>query len=122
MKDIDFWFQLGSDKSGTNLLRLSLDARSDCAAPGPFHVLERVFSQIGPSWDVRREGNWQKLVDNILKSKTWASSKLHLSAEDLAKLSEHRELGSLFVRLYQVHAEAKGASHIFVKEHDLHRH
>lgn len=100
-----------------------LDARRDCVAPGPFHIIERVGHLIDPRIDLRQPSNWDKLVHHVRDGLvTWSSSKVELTERDIEELARDREIGRLFARIYELEAGREQAAYVFVKEHGLHEH
>lgn len=59
-------FMIGTQRSGSNLLRLMVNQAPTIAAPHPPHVLER-FTPLLPAYgDLRDESAFQRLVDDVV--------------------------------------------------------
>lgn len=60
-------FMIGTQRSGSNLLRLMVNQAPTIAAPHPPHILER-FTPLLPAYgDLREETNFQRLVDDVVR-------------------------------------------------------
>jgi hypothetical protein len=59
-------FMIGTQRSGSNLLRLMVNQAPDIAAPHPPHILER-FAPLLPLYgDLSVEGNFCRLLDDVV--------------------------------------------------------
>lgn len=59
-------FMIGTQRSGSNLLRLMVNQAPSIAAPHPPHILER-FTPLLPAYgDLRDESSFQQLVDDVV--------------------------------------------------------
>ncbi|HSW08811.1 sulfotransferase family protein [Aquabacterium sp.] len=60
-------FMIGTQRSGSNLLRLMVNQAPSIAAPHPPHILER-FAPLLPSYgDLRDEAAFARLVDDVVR-------------------------------------------------------
>ena len=60
-------FMIGTQRSGSNLLRLMVNQAPDIAAPHPPHILER-FAPLLPAYgDLAHERNFVRLVDDVVR-------------------------------------------------------
>lgn len=60
-------FMIGTQRSGSNLLRLMINQAPSIAAPHPPHILER-FAPLLPAYgDLRDETAFQRLVDDVVR-------------------------------------------------------
>ena len=60
-------FMIGTQRSGSNLLRLMINQAPDIAAPHPPHILER-FAPLLPIYgDLAQERNFVRLVDDVVR-------------------------------------------------------
>jgi len=60
-------FMIGTQRSGSNLLRLMVNQAPDIAAPHPPHILER-FAPLLPIYgDLAVEGNFVRLIDDVVR-------------------------------------------------------
>lgn len=60
-------FMIGTQRSGSNLLRLMVNQAPTIAAPHPPHILER-FTPLLPAYgDLQVESNFQRLVDDVVR-------------------------------------------------------
>jgi len=59
-------FMIGTQRSGSNLLRLMVNQAESIAAPHPPHLLER-FTPLLPAYgDLREEANFEQLIDDAV--------------------------------------------------------
>ncbi len=60
-------FMIGTQRSGSNLLRLMINQAPSIAAPHPPHILER-FAPLLPAYgDLKDEAAFQRLVDDVVR-------------------------------------------------------
>jgi hypothetical protein len=60
-------FMIGTQRSGSNLLRLMVNQAPTIAAPHPPHILER-FTPLLPAYgDLQDEANFERLVDDVVR-------------------------------------------------------
>jgi hypothetical protein len=60
-------FMIGTQRSGSNLLRLMVNQAPSIAAPHPPHILER-FTPLLPAYgDLKVESSFQRLVDDVVR-------------------------------------------------------
>lgn len=60
-------FMIGTQRSGSNLLRLMVNQAPTIAAPHPPHILER-FTPLLPAYgDLQHEANFQRLIDDVVR-------------------------------------------------------
>lgn len=60
-------FIIGTERSGTNLLRLMLNAHSAIAVPHPPHIV-KLFAPLAPGYgDLRRDDNFRRLVADVCR-------------------------------------------------------
>ena len=57
-------FMIGTQRSGSNLLRLMLNQLSDIASPHPPHILERMFPLMDHYGDLDKDENYKKWLLN----------------------------------------------------------
>ncbi|SNR74715.1 sulfotransferase family protein [Lutibacter flavus] len=67
MKTIKSIQIIGTQRSGSNLLRVILNQLSEVDAPHPPHILERFFPLLPKYGDLNIEGNFDNLIDDICK-------------------------------------------------------
>ncbi len=58
-------FMIGTQRSGSNLLRLMLNQLPDVVAPHPPHILERLMALMPQYGDLRDDDNFAVLVDDV---------------------------------------------------------
>jgi len=60
-------FMIGTQRSGSNLLRLMVNQAPTIAAPHPPHVMER-FTPLLPAYgDLQNESNFERLIDDVVR-------------------------------------------------------
>jgi len=60
-------FMIGTERSGTNLLRLMLNELPRLAAPHPPHILSRMMPLAPNYGDLENRGNFTQLVDDVCR-------------------------------------------------------
>lgn len=60
-------FMIGTQRSGSNMLRLMLNQLSDWAAPHPPHIMERLAPLMPVYGDLSDEGAFARLVDDVCR-------------------------------------------------------
>ena len=60
-------FMIGTQRSGSNLLRLMLNQLAEIAAPHPPHILQRMMPLEKGYGDLAKEKNFNQLVDDVCK-------------------------------------------------------
>ncbi|HKQ52564.1 MAG TPA: sulfotransferase [Pyrinomonadaceae bacterium] len=103
-------FIVGTERSGSNLLRLILNAHREITVPHPPHImaffapLERYYG------DLSSDVNFHKLADDVLRH---IRSHIHpwptpLDRESLVREAVPRDLFGLFAAVYEQHSAAVG--------------
>ncbi len=120
-------FMIGTQRSGSNLLRLMLNQLKEVAAPHPPHILQRMMPELPGYGDIRHPGVFEQLVDDVcrlveLNPVPWDSVNFDRSdvvlrclpagdpilAGETLSLAE-RALVAIHRAVYDIYAEAKGA-------------
>ncbi len=106
------FFIVGTERSGSNLLRVILDAHPALAVPHPPHIL-RDFAPLEPRYgDLEEEENLRRLVRDVLRLlrvhiHPWAVS---LDAEALVTAAAPRDLYGVFTAIYEAYLAQTGAN------------
>lgn len=105
-------FMIGTQRSGSNLLRLMLNQLPEIAAPHPPHILQR-FMQFVPAYgDLAVDANFSQLVEDVcrlveLNPVPWEG--VVLDRSDVTWRCRQRSLVAIQGAVYDICAEAKGA-------------
>jgi hypothetical protein len=104
---------IGTQRSGSNLLRLMLNQLSEVAAPHPPHVLQRLMPLVSRYGELTNDANFGRLVDDVcrlveLNPVPWEGVKLDRA--DVARRCSQRSLVAVFGAVYDVMAETWGKS------------
>ena len=104
---------IGTQRSGSNLLRLMLNQLSEVAAPHPPHILQRLMPLVSRYGDLGQDKNFARLVDDVcrlveLNPVPWEGVKL--DRRDMARRCSERSLTAVFGAAYDLLAEAWGKS------------
>ncbi|MEN9785914.1 MAG: hypothetical protein RLZZ299_1178 [Pseudomonadota bacterium] len=103
-------FILGTERSGSNLLRLILDAHPSITVPHPPHVV-RYFAPLQHSYgDLRRDPAFRALAQDVVRLMDthiyrW---EMPIDAERLVREAPTRDVTGLYLALYAQHREAVG--------------
>jgi len=105
-------FMIGTQRSGSNLLRLMLNQLPEIAAPHPPHILQRMMPLLSSYGDLSDDENFSQLVDDVcrlveLNPVPWEG--VVLDRNDIARRCRERSVAAIHGALYDVCAEAKGA-------------
>jgi hypothetical protein len=60
-------FMIGTQRSGSNMLRLMLNQQPAIAAPHPPHILERFMPILPLYGDLQSDRNFDRLVDDVCR-------------------------------------------------------
>ena len=105
-------FMIGTQRSGSNLLRLMLNQLPEIAAPHPPHILQRIMPLLSSYGDLSDDGNFSLLVDDVcrlveLNPVPWEG--VVLDRTDISRRCRERSVPAVHGAVYDVCAEAKGA-------------
>ena len=106
-------FMIGTQRSGSNLLRLMLNQLNDIASPHPPHILERMYPLIDVYGDLTKTENIETLVNDVcrlveLNPVKW--NDVNLDRNDIVSRLKDRSLLSVYEVIYDLYAESQGAS------------
>jgi len=105
-------FMIGTQRSGSNLLRLMLNQLNEIASPHPPHILERMFPLIDTYGDLNIDSRFESLVDDVcrlveLNPVEWSDVKLDRNA--ISSQSKSRTLMGVYESVYDLYAKSQGA-------------
>lgn len=105
-------FMIGTQRSGSNLLRLMLNQLGEIAAPHPPHILQRLMPLQARYGDLADDGNFARLVDDVcrlveLNPVPWEG--VALDRADVARRCRARSLVAVFGAVYERAQAARGA-------------
>jgi hypothetical protein len=105
-------FMIGTQRSGSNLLRLILNQLPEIAAPHPPHILQRLMPLVEEYGDLSVDKQFSQLVEDVcrlveLNPVPWAGVKL--DRKDVARRCRERSVVAVHGAVYDICAEAKGA-------------
>jgi hypothetical protein len=105
---------IGTQRSGSNLLRVMLNQLPEISAPHPPHILKTFFPILHLYGDLSKAWNFHKLVDDICE---WVNKNpvpwenVHLNSVDIINLCEEQTLIEVFRRIYEYKASRENASY-----------
>jgi len=102
------FLMIGTQRSGSNLLRLMLNQIDGIAAPHPPHILQRFMPLIPQYGDLNQTDNFRLLVDDIcrlveLNPVSWEG--VTLDRDDVAHRCEEPSAIAIFFAIYDILAE-----------------
>lgn len=105
-------FMIGTQRSGSNLLRLMLNQLGEIASPHPPHILERMFPLINFYGDLENDVNFNQLVDDVcrlveLNPVEWSG--LKLDRNEVVVKAQGRSLLSVYAAIHDLYSENQGA-------------
>lgn len=105
-------FMIGTQRSGSNLLRLMLNQLPEIAAPHPPHILQRMMPLVSLYGDLERDKIFRILIDDVCRLVEFNPvpwSGVVLDREDVFRRCNERSLLAVYAAVYDICAEAKGA-------------
>lgn len=104
-------FIIGTQRSGSNLLRLMLNQLPDIVAPHPPHIMQRMMPLVANYGDLSKDKNFSLLVDDIcqlieLNPVKWEGVTFYRS--DIAERCRHRSVIAIQEAVYDVVTELWG--------------
>lgn len=108
------FLMIGTQRSGSNLLRLMLNQIDGIAAPHPPHILQRFMPLTSNYQDLNQTDNFQLLVDDVcrlveLNPVNWEG--VTLDRDDVAHRCKEQSVTAIFFAIYDILAETWGAQH-----------
>ena len=103
---------IGTQRSGSNLLRLMINQIDGLAAPHPPHILKRLMPLVESYGDLDNLDNFKVLVDDVcrlveLNPVAWEN--VTLEREDVLNRCQKNSLVAVFSAVYDIIAETWGA-------------
>jgi len=105
-------FMIGTQRSGSNLLRLMINQLSHIASPHPPHILERMYPLINSYGDLKNHKNFELLVKDVcklVKLNPVAWEGVDFNHQDIAERCLDNSLIAAHGAVYDMYAEAQGA-------------
>ncbi|MGP1435315.1 MAG: sulfotransferase family protein [Phocaeicola sp.] len=118
MDDIIGIQMIGTQRSGSNLLRVMLDAIDEIVAPHPPHILQRFLPLLPKYGDLSDKNNFHNLVEDVcelvcINPVPWEG--VILNTENVLKECEHPTLFDVFHIIYKTVAIQTHATHWLCK-------
>lgn len=109
---------IGTQRSGSNLLRVMLNQLNEVSAPHPPHILKTFFPLLPIYGDLYMAGNFRTLVEDIctwvnVNPVPWEGLELHPSHIEAA--CKYPTLMEIFIRIYEAKARLDGANYCCCK-------
>jgi hypothetical protein len=104
---------IGTQRSGSNLLRLMLNQLDGVSAPHPPHILERFFPLLPAYNDLNNHDNFSLLVNDVCKLIEYNPvpwSGFNLDADEIRARCKRPLLTEIFRVIYEMRAENENAS------------
>ncbi len=105
-------FMIGTQRSGSNLLRLMLNQQPAIAAPHPPHILERFMPLLPGYGNLENDENFEQLIDDICRMiavnpVAWAG--INLDRDLVKACCFERSLMAIYGAVHDLMTEAKDA-------------
>ena len=105
-------FMIGTQRSGSNLLRLMLNQLTEIASPHPPHILERMFPLMEYYGNFDNDESFYKLIDDVcrlveLNPVEWSG--MSFDRHEIAVKAKSRSLLGVYAAIHDFYAEAQGA-------------
>jgi hypothetical protein len=106
-------FMIGTQRSGSNLLRLMLNQLSEVASPHPPHIFERIHPLLYQYGDLLDDQNFAQLVDDVCKlielnPVEWQGVNLDRK-EIISRCNNERSLAAIYGSVYDIYAKTHNA-------------
>ena len=103
---------IGTQRSGSNLVRLMLNQTDDISAPHPPHIIDRFFPLLGYYGNLEDDLNFNRLIQDVSKLVTynpvpWRRTKF--SCQEIKGKCQQNSLFEIFRAIYELNAEFEGA-------------
>lgn len=105
-------FMIGTQRSGSNLLRLMLNQLPEVAAPHPPHILQRLMPMVAGYGDLQVPANFMRLVEDVcqlveLNPVPWEG--VTLDRQEVARRCRTPSVVAVFGAVYDIMAQNRGA-------------
>ena len=105
-------FMIGTQRSGSNLLRLMLNQLPEVAAPHPPHILQRLMPMVAGYGDLQVPANFMRLVEDVcqlveLNPVPWEG--VTLDRQEVARRCRTPSVVAVFGAVYDIMAQTRGA-------------
>lgn len=106
-------FIIGTQRSGSNLLRLMLNQLNEIASPHPPHILDRIHPMLGHYGDLSNERHFKQLANDVcqlveLNPVAWDG--VTLDRDEVISRCHENSLIALHGAVYDICAESWGAN------------
>ena len=106
-------FMIGTQRSGSNLLRLMLNQLTEIASPHPPHIFERIHPLLTNYGNLQDDRNFYQLIDDVCKlielnPVEWQNVALDREAI-LSRCNDSRSLAAIYGAVYDIYAESQSA-------------
>lgn len=108
MKSIQF---IGTQRSGSNLLRVMLNQHPRISAPHPPHILQVMMPFLKMYGDLSRDENFRALVDDVctLVERNPVNWDVHFDRDEVTRRCTNRSLPQVMKAVYEIKAQEKNA-------------
>jgi hypothetical protein len=105
-------FMIGTQRSGSNLLRLMLNQLDEIASPHPPHILKRISPLLSHYGDLSKQESFMRLVDDVcrlveLNPVPWEG--VVLNRDEVVSRCGDKSLVAIYGAVYDICAESRGA-------------
>ncbi len=117
-------FIVGTERSGSNLMRLLLNAHPQIAIPHPPHIMRDFSNFLELYDDLQDDKNFTALAKDVAATvnRHFAPWGFVVEANKLVRRANNRSLYGLYTALYEVYAENVGKKRWGCKSTFMHRH
>jgi len=105
-------FMIGTQRSGSNLLRLMMNQLNEIASPHPPHILERMTPLMHKYGDLDTGDNFELLVNDVCRlvetnPVEWMD--MELNRDDIYSRCRNKSLMAVYGAIYDIYADLRGA-------------
>lgn len=117
-------FIIGTERSGSNLLRLILDSHPRIAIPHPPHIMRDFTGMIKSYGNLKHDNNFKALIGDVLGAidRHFSPWPLKPTVEEILKQTKERSLLAIYFAIYEVYLNGKGKTRFGCKSTFMHWH
>jgi len=121
--DITMNFLLCSERSGSNLIRVMLDAHSQIFAPGPTHLGRMLIPKLSRYGDLNIDSNFRRLAEDAVKvfNQRYSHYAYSVTADEIVEKARHRHFCAIYEYIFKKGMQLSQKRQVFMKENHNHQ-
>ena len=116
-------FLLCSERSGSNLIRVMLDAHSQIHAPGPTHIGRMLIPKLSQYGDLNTDKNFRRLAEDVVTvfNQRYSHYTYSVTADEIIENVKHRHFSAIYEYICKKGMLLNQKRQVFMKENHNHR-